>query len=89
MDFKTIKEQVGFAATVLIIGWSGTQLHRLNETAQTLAEQMIAMKTGDTFQNYRLDQHRDQIKEISATVNDNKVRIGKLEIRVFGETNGK
>ena len=84
MNFATAKEHLGLLALGVIIAWSGAQLHRLNETAQSLAEAIVAMKQNDGFQDYRLNQHRDQIVTLQSAVSDNKVRIGRLEIKVFG-----
>jgi hypothetical protein len=83
MNFQVFKDNAGAAAMTVIIGWSGAQLHTLNQTAGKLAEELVAMRGTQAFHAYRLDQDRDLIKEALSSVNENKIKIGRIELKIF------
>lgn len=84
MTFQALKEHAGLAAVTVIIAWSGHQLSKLNDTAAKLAEEMVGMKRDTANNTYRLDQHRDSLKDLRDQLGDQRVRTGNLEIKVFG-----
>ena len=83
MNFKNAKDHVLTAALALIIAYTGSQVQKLGDSVHGLAEAIVAMKQNDSFQDYRLNQQRDQIKELATTVGKNESRLTRLETKVL------
>lgn len=87
MSFKVLKDHAGLAAIVLVLGWNGAQVTKLVDKADVIGNELVAIKRDQSFVNYRLDQQRDQVKDSRESLADLKVKVGRLEVKVFGFNN--
>lgn len=82
MNFNQAKDEfLKWAAPLLLTG--------ILYTLGDLKSDMIQTKIEAHTQSLLLDRHSEQIERNRQDINDNKVKIGRLEIRVFGRDKGE
>lgn len=77
MNFNEAKDELlKWAVPVLLFG--------ILSTLMTLSTDMTEQKSETKHAFYRLDQQRDQITAVRVDIGENKVKIGRIEMKLFG-----